>query len=108
MKEILLKYVPKKIYYIGLCSFILFYSLIEKTEGVFLEVNHFIYEYGLMTPWIRIHSTKSQGIKSLVHMLKHSDKGIEWIPQAIFIDAAIIYLVMAVFDYIASCKKQKK
>ncbi len=41
-------------------------------------------------------------------MLKHSDKGIEWIPQAIFIDAAIIYLVMAVFDYIASSKKQKK
>ena len=96
----LARYAPQKRYYFALCCFAFIFAFIEKVGAIYWDLNHYIYEYGLINPWIKIHNSESIGMKRLVFMLKNTDMGVEWMPQYIFIDAAIFFLVMALINYI--------
>lgn len=100
VKEFFTRYTPQKRYYFALICVIFINTLIEKVGAIYWGLNHYTYEYGLINPWIRIHNSKSLGMNSLVYMLRNSDMGVEWIPQYIFIDAALIYFSMAIINFV--------
>lgn len=100
LREFLITYAPKKRYYIAICCFDFILPFIEKASSIYWNTNHYTYEYGLLNPWIRIHNSESMGMKRLAYMLRNTNMGVEWKPQYIFIDAAIIYLVLAIINYI--------
>lgn len=100
IRTFLNRYVPPKRYYFVLCFFCLIYSSIEKVGAIFLDTNHYAYEFGMYNPWVRIHNNDAIGMQRLIYMLKNSNMGVEWIPQYILIDAALIYLSMTIINYI--------
>lgn len=100
IRTFLNKYAPPKRYYFGLCFFCLIYTSIEKVGAVYLDINHYTYEYGMFNPWVKIHNNEAIGMQRLMYMLKNSNMGVEWIPQYILIDAALVYLSIAIINFI--------
>lgn len=100
VREFMIKYAPQKRYYYALCCFVVMYSQLQKVNAIFLGLNHYTYEFGLINPWIRIHNNESMGLRRLAYMLRNSNMGVAWLPQYIFIDAALIFLVMAIINYV--------
>lgn len=100
LREFWVRYVPQKRYYFAICCFTFFHTFIEKAGAIFWNSNHYTYEYGLLEPWIIIHNSESVGMKRLAYMLRNSDMGVEWLPQYIFIDAAIVYIAITITHYV--------
>jgi hypothetical protein len=103
MKKIIenfMKDAPPKKYYLVLCLFVLFISCTEEVGAIYQNMNFFTYEYGLINPCVIVYHNQSVGMQRLYTMLKDNNMGVEWIPQNIFIDAAIIYIILTVTNII--------
>lgn len=74
--------------------------MIQKRGPTDLSLKHYTYEFGFINPWVLIHTNESLGIRRFIYVLMNSKMGIEWRPQNIFIDAALLCLVMTIINYI--------
>lgn len=99
IKKTLIKLLPKKRYYIGICGYIVVISFIQKSWPIYQRINFYTYEYGLMNPWVEIYNREPLGSKGLVDMIKCSNMGISWYPGAILIDAFMIFMVITIIKY---------
>ncbi len=77
------------------CVFVFLYSLIQKVCPSVSAPFLYIYRFGYYNPWIVIYKNTDLGIVNLAQCMRASGyRGIEWIPQNIFLDAAILYVAV--------------
>lgn len=100
VKLFLKRYAPHKRYYVAFCCYIIFVSFMQKTGAISSKMSYFTYEFGLSHPWVIVYNEENIGMRRLVDMLLHSKMGVEWIPQYIFIDAALVFLVLALINFV--------
>ena len=95
-KKYFYQYFPKRKYYLAICIFILLFSFIDKTAPVYHKMDYVTYEYGLINSWAVVYNRQSLNIQGLFYMLTNSNMGVEWIPQNIFIDSALICILFII------------
>lgn len=100
LREIMAGFIPQKKYYFLLCCFIVLFSQVKRTGAIINNLGYYTYEYGFINPWIRIYHNSAKGIQSLVYALTKSNLGVELFPQYIFIDVALLYMIIAVIKFI--------
>lgn len=100
IKDFLLTYGPEKKYYWFLCIFILIVSFIKTANPIFHSTSPYTYEYGLINPWVEVYHNDTVPMQPLFNLLFQPNMGVAWIPQSIFLDAALIYITLTVANYI--------
>lgn len=80
--------------YCLICGIQILYSFIRVVAPTLRGPDLYSYSYGCIYPWLVIYKNTNIGISNILQCVSACGYlGIEWFPQYIFIEAAILYFV---------------